>query len=792
MRRVTLATLLASAMAACALGAAPAALAAPQQTRDVRSARRATAESIAAQYAAEQFRAAQIGDETTRKLLAQNDAQRRRIAAVLKDAQATAADRDAAKAQLVELDTQLKTVNAQLLASQATGEELKAQLREYERQITEAVDAASPEVAAAYELYAQGDRDTAYEVIDRLSQAEAAAARRAGEIRAGALLRRPAVLALDRKDRGEMTTAQVIDVWSRAQAGDPGYNRGWIDLTNLQMDAGRIADARKSAEEALRSATNDIDKAVASGLIGDTLLAAGDTNGARKRWEDAVAELDKVPASSADHDKAEEGVTALLDRLGDLASAEGDRVLAGRYYAGLLERARRRATAAPDDMRLQRHLVIALAKTADAYDAVEDRPKQKQSIEEMLVISRRVLATGPENLAYQREFAMAEMKLAEFELEHGDRTAAAPLLADGLAVTRRIAAADPTSAVARRDVAVALALSAADAWWKPDGMAVYRSLMQESLAIHRQLVASEPNSNAARQDLASRLYDYAMTLQAGHDLPAARAALVEQVGLYRQAAAAATSYGHDQRRLAGVIAALASVVDEQSGAAAAQPYYDEMMLLRRKLVEENPTSALVHRDLGESLVSIGDSRAYANDWAGAKVAYAEAQTVLEKTLELDSGDAYAYRMLGATHHGLGKAAYHLGQDSEVAREFRMAGLVFDKLADAKPNDSASRRDVWKLAYTWATMVDDRRGWEQALREIEKAKAAGLLDPDDERYLTSARANLARQPAATAPVSVVPTAASPAAAPTPAPPTPTPPTPASRAPASAAPASQDHR
>lgn len=298
MRRVTLAALCAAAMAGSALSPVDANAQPTRPRTDVRADRRATAESIAAQYAAEQFRAARIGDETTRRLLEENDAQRRRVAAVLRDARATAAQRDAARAQLKDLDTQLTQVNARLLASEQTGEELRAQLREYQRQITDAVDAASPEVAAAYELYAQGDRDTAYEVIDRLSQVEAAAAKRAGEIRAGTLMRRPAVLAFDRRDRGEMTLAQVIAAWERAQDADPAYHKGWVDLTVLYIEAGRLPDARKVAEKALAASDDNTERGRSNGMLGEVLLAMGDSRSAEAAWEQGLKQLREAYAAT--------------------------------------------------------------------------------------------------------------------------------------------------------------------------------------------------------------------------------------------------------------------------------------------------------------------------------------------------------------------------------------------------------------------------------------------------------------------------------------------------------------
>jgi len=751
MRRVTAVTLLATAIAGFGLAAPAIVRAAPTQTRDIRADRRATAESIAAQYAAEQFRAARIGDETTQRLLADNDAQRRRVAAVLKDAQATKAQRDAARAQLKTLDAQLTEVNGKLLASEQAGEELRAQVREYQRQITDAVDTASPEVLAAYELYAQGDRDTAYEVIDRLSQIEAAAAKRAGEIRAGALLRRPAVLAMDRKDRGEMTVADVIAAWQRAQAGDAEYHRGWIDLTNLQMEAGRLADARKSAEEALRTSETDVDRAISAGIIGDTLLAAGDTNGARTRWTNAVADLAKIPAAAEDFDKAQEATMALLDRLGDLADLELDHAGAAQNYVTELTIARQRAAAKPGDLRAQRDLEISLAKIADAYASAEDYANARKSLDELLAISRQVLATAPGNLAYQRELAMAELKLADFHTDRGELAAARPLAADSLAISRRLSEADPTNATARRDLSVALMISAKTLDETQDGQKAYRALVTEALTLRRALAAADPGNLVAQQDIAGGLNEFGERLANTGDLAGARAAFEEQSAIYRRAAAAQTSYGHDQRRLGVSLASLAEIAMAQNDAPAAKAYLDEMLALRRKLVEQNPTSALVRQDLGLGLLQAGHAAILAEDWSGARSNFTEAQATLDKALNLDSSDRLTYRSLGVAYQGLGQAAFGLRDSAAMSENFKRAGAVFDRLAETYPTEVATRRDVWALLYNWALLVDDGSAWAQTVTEMDAAKAAGLLTPDDEKYRQQAQDRARELAGAVAPV-----------------------------------------
>ncbi|MEE8585424.1 MAG: hypothetical protein V3T83_11280, partial [Acidobacteriota bacterium] len=95
-------------------------------------------------------------------------------------------------------------------------------------------------------------------------------------------------LALDRKDRGEMTTAEVLPVYEEAQRLDPEDSWGWVVLRRLYQDAGHLPDARRAAQEALDRAQGDRDRSVASSGLGDVEVAAGDLEAARRRFQQSL------------------------------------------------------------------------------------------------------------------------------------------------------------------------------------------------------------------------------------------------------------------------------------------------------------------------------------------------------------------------------------------------------------------------------------------------------------------------------------------------------------------------
>lgn len=745
MRRVTAALLFAAAIGQFGVSATEA-VAQPRPATDVRAQRRATAESIAAQYAAEQFRANRIGDERTLKLLNENEANRRRIAAILRDAKASAAQRDAAREQLKLLDAQLAEVNGKLLASEQTGEELRAQLREYQRQITDAVESASPEVAAAYELYAAGDRDTAYEIIERLSQVEAAAAKRAGEIRAGALMRRPANLALDRRDRGEMTLAQVIVAWERAQAADQSYHEGWVDLTSLYIEAGRLVDAKKAAEQGLANATTDTERGRMGGLLGEVLLTAGDARGADTIWDKALVQLKAAYAADPKDRSAARGVMAILDRIGDLRTAELDYSRAALVYREELDLCRRLASETPEDIRSQRDLVICLSKMGDANLHARNFPAAKVNFEEMLALTRKVLATQPDNTGFQRENGMALMKMGELYTRAQQPLLAQPPLDEAQVILRRLAALDTTSAIAQRDLSVALEFRArAQETRTPAGLKAYRKLMEEALQIRRQMAAADPTNVQILRDLGYGLDDYAerhiefaLRGKAPAELAPARRALEEALVLHRKIAASPTATGYDQRQVGTILGQLALVVQTSGDPAAAKPIWDEMLAVRRKMVEQNPSASIAFRDLGGALLDYARVYRDAKDWQGALPLIREGVTHMEKAHALAPNDVNITFDLAVATKLWGDVAYEVRDSDTVRSAYVRSAALSHEVLEARPDDPAAHRQFWGVLYVWASMTDDVEAWEAAIKSMEATDAKGLLAADDKGYLTEAR------------------------------------------------------
>jgi tetratricopeptide (TPR) repeat protein len=182
------------------------------------------------------------------------------------------------KAELLELTAARQQLVDRLAARDRR---FAAEIEEYRRQVASIVDSPDPRKREALVRYAEGDRAGGFDALVSIQRAETKA------VASG--WRENAALAQDRKDRGEMGTAEVIPFYERAQSLDADYAWGWIELLRLYQEAGRLPDAQSAAAQALARAHNDWDRAAAQSEFGDVLVASGDLPAARYRFESSLS-----------------------------------------------------------------------------------------------------------------------------------------------------------------------------------------------------------------------------------------------------------------------------------------------------------------------------------------------------------------------------------------------------------------------------------------------------------------------------------------------------------------------
>ena len=282
-----------------------------------------------------------IADEREEQLFAELAAKDRRLRAEQHKGKK-------AQAELVEV-----TAERQRLVNEIAARDRRfaAEIEEYRRQVASIADSPDPRKREALKRYAEGHRaegyDDLYEIQEAGTKAFAAGWRELG------------ALAKDRKDRGEIGTAEAIKPYERAQAMDAEYAWGWIELRRLYQEAGRLPDARRAAEQAITHAQNDRDRSAAGTELGEVLVASGDLAGARARFEEFLKICERLAAANPSSADAQRDLSVSLIKLGDVLVASGDLAGARARFEESLKISERLAAANPTSAEAQRDLIVS-------------------------------------------------------------------------------------------------------------------------------------------------------------------------------------------------------------------------------------------------------------------------------------------------------------------------------------------------------------------------------------------------------------------------------------------------
>ena len=210
-------------------------------------------------------------------------AQQRKTTVALKDLEkASAQQRDltrqvaAHKAEFDQTQQQLDALTAQRLQLVREIEnrdaEFKAELAQYRLAVAGLAASPSPERRAALERYADGDRLGAFPILEELTRAETEARRKAAEkmanLQSAKDYRELAALAADMQDRGEKTTADVLQIWDQAAKLDADDLWTWVYIARLSAEAGATDRAMSAARNGVRVARTEHEKSVAQTGLG--------------------------------------------------------------------------------------------------------------------------------------------------------------------------------------------------------------------------------------------------------------------------------------------------------------------------------------------------------------------------------------------------------------------------------------------------------------------------------------------------------------------------------------------
>jgi non-specific serine/threonine protein kinase/serine/threonine-protein kinase len=145
---------------------------------------------------------------------------------------------------------------------------------------------------------------------------------------------------------------------------------------------------------------------------------------------------------------------------------------------------------------------------------------------------------------------------------------------------------------------------------------------------------------------------------------------------------------HAYRRMADVLGnAREANLGDVTGALAS---YNKALALQEALVEQQPSNRALQRDLGRTLLGIGDVLITKIDHAAALASYRRSLSIGERLAADAPGDRDLLRMVAAAHYGVGDVLRLQGKGAEALESLREAVVILERLS-GDASDRESRR-----------------------------------------------------------------------------------------------------
>jgi tetratricopeptide (TPR) repeat protein len=374
------------------------------------------------------------------------------------------------KSNFASLQTKADGAAAQLDRIEAAVTALVAERAGSAAAATNAADARSPEaLRSALEdiiqtregqhallRFQQGDEVSALRSLDQLRAAQA---------------RSVANLALTARDRGKLSTADVIKRYTELTRLDPDAFWDHIELSRLLQSAGKLPRAKVIATVAEKLALRRVaecgedhaaqrDLTVSLANVGGIKAAQGDAAGALNAYQRMLQITEALSAADLSSAEAKRDVSISLDNVGRIKAAQGDAAGALDAYLRSLQISESLSAADPSSAQAKRDVSISLNNVGGIKAAQGDAAGAFDAYLRSLQIREALSAADRSSAQAKRDVSVSLDNVGRIKAAQGDAAGALDAYLRSLQIREALSAADLSNATALRD----LAISHANLW----------------------------------------------------------------------------------------------------------------------------------------------------------------------------------------------------------------------------------------------------------------------------------------------------------------------------------------
>jgi tetratricopeptide (TPR) repeat protein len=484
-----------SILAICAAGQVSAAAAGLAEAD-----REALIQGLQAQHEVALIRERKLADDRETQLIAALESR-------LKAARAAA---ETAKGDARQAREQLASARSDYakLAAQITQRDISARsdIESYHAEAQTTAQQASPDMAAALQRFADGDRVGAWPIIQSLAAAQQAAPGATGASKA-ASIRMLADLRKEMRAHGEATTAEVLALYDQAATIDPSNFMLHLTRAELARDLGELTRARAAAQQAVSVASTEGERGLGLSFLGEQAAEQHDVAAAHDAYTQALAIFQRLAASDSTP-FIQNLLGRALREVGDLQAIQGDSTAAKASYMASLAIRERLATADPSDKLIQLSLSLDLQQLGELDMKTGDREGAKSAFERGLAIRQELLRADPSNTDDQFFVTGMLRRLGDLARKQGDLKTARQEYEQCMAIRQRLSAANPSSALYQAGLALDY-FDLADVAFEQNDPDTAKADYERSLAILQRLTATDPTNAELQQQVLLGMVRYA-------------------------------------------------------------------------------------------------------------------------------------------------------------------------------------------------------------------------------------------------------------------------------------------
>ena len=389
----------------------------------------------------------------------------------------------------------------------------------------------------------------------------------------------------------------------------------------------------------------------------------GDTPGALRSYERAVALLEAIPAAQAGDTSVLQLRWQAYEGLANMRNITGDLPAAISSFGHARDVLRTLVAAQPANTDTQRMLAMVLRELgetlgADGQASIGDIPGAFTHLREAVAIDERLLQQAPSDRRVPVSLATNLMSLGALSVAVGDSLGTTQL-ARAVSLLERAVAEEPQNVFAREELLSAYSRIRqpwADAGRYADALAIDR----KTIALLDEMIANDPQNTLYRRNRGVMLNSL------GRDLRAA------------------------------------------SQAAAAVPYHREALVVAEQRLKADPQSVENQHDVAVTLEFLGEALADAGEARQALAVFERARVASEALRVAEPANPRHGSDLSLIHAGRGRALAALGSHTTSDAAFALAV----PLAEAAARDTLNTRWQVNLALVYAAAGDamlQRRG-----------------------------------------------------------------------------------